>query len=61
MNLSLSMGDLLPSRHRRPQASKQRAAAAQQQQRGEDLLYGAHQLMKGMRAGAQVCVCMRAF
>lgn len=57
MNQSLSMGDLLPSRHRRPHASKGRAAAQPQQQRGEDLLHGAHQLMKGMRAGAEVCTC----
>jgi hypothetical protein len=52
MNQSLSLGELLPSRHRRGSPKQQRRRQVQQQQqKGEDLLYGAHQLMQGMQAG----------
>lgn len=51
MNQSLAMGELLPSRHRRPQKQHQQKRPAAQ--RGEDLLHGTHQLMKGMKAGGR--------
>ncbi len=50
MNQPLSMGALLPSRHHRRRPPQKRPAA--QAARGEDLLHGTHQMMKGMRGGA---------